>query len=643
MAVSTTNGRVGTMRMSELTLASIQRTQVAMAKVQAQLASGNRYQLPSESPIASGRILDLTSLLSRLGQYQKNVDFANGFLSTADTALGEATDLVRQANTLALQSADATVSDAERSSNAELLDSIIDQLLRVANRTYQGRYLFDGSAGAGDPFADASGAIQYNGGSDPVNMALGENWLVRLQLDGGSVFGGASGDVTTGKDLDPILTDDTLVADLNGAAGRGVSLAAIRVSDGVNPAVDIDLSGAATVGDVIDRFNDAAPAGMTMAINAAGNGLTLTSSQSGADITVIEQGSGSAARDLGIYSKTGAGATLAGGDVDPQVTGRTAWDSLNAGTGLDRASGLVITNGTDSAAIDLSSAETVQDILNAINQAGVGVRASIRVNGGGISLVNLRAGSVLNVAENGGTTADDLGLRTFHQNVLLADLNGGSGVHTVGGFDDLRITQRDGTTIDVNLDSARTIGDVIDLINGDDENGGDLLARVGADGGLELVDSSTDGGFDLSVSALNLSAAPGELGLVQSVANPGATLTGDDVSGVRTDGIFSHLVGLRDALRSGDLGAISLYADRLQSDVDNLVEIRGRTGAVASQAQQQVDHLDTQTLDTQTLLSQVRDMDFTEAVILFQQLQTQYQAGLAAAARVLNLSLLDYL
>jgi len=46
---------------------------------------------------------------------------------------------------------------------------------------------------------------------------------------------------------------------------------------------------------------------------------------------------------------------------------------------------------------------------------------------------------------------------------------------------------------------------------------------------------------------------------------------------------------------------------------------------------------------TKALLSEVKDLDYTEAVTKFQQAQTALQANLLTASRMLNISLLDFL
>jgi flagellar hook-associated protein 3 FlgL len=48
-------------------------------------------------------------------------------------------------------------------------------------------------------------------------------------------------------------------------------------------------------------------------------------------------------------------------------------------------------------------------------------------------------------------------------------------------------------------------------------------------------------------------------------------------------------------------------------------------------------------LSTTKLLSDLKDVDFTEAITRFQTLQTALQAGLQTTSRVMNLSLMDFL
>ena len=170
----------------------------------------------------------------------------------------------------------------------------------------------------------------------------------------------------------------------------------------------IDLSGASSVGDVVNLINQAAVGGITASIT--GQGLTLSGAAAD-NITV----SGSTAQELGIATPpagAGLGTPVAGSSLNPKVTLLTPLGSLNNGTGINN-SGLTITNGQITKTVTWSPTGTVQDMLNAINGAGLGVsHRSIR-SATGINILNASQGTSLSIGENGGTTAADLGIQTM--------------------------------------------------------------------------------------------------------------------------------------------------------------------------------------------------------------------------------------
>jgi flagellar hook-associated protein 3 FlgL len=120
-------------------------------------------------------------------------------------------------------------------------------------------------------------------------------------------------------------------------------------------------------------------------------------------------------------------------------------------------------------------------------------------------------------------------------------------------------------------------------------------------------------------------------------------ITGTDVDPVEPNGIFSHLAALRDALQGNNQAAITAAAAGLKDDYDRVVQIRGETGARVQEIESRQQRLDDQNLATKSLLSSLEDVDFTDAIARFQTLQTALQASLQTSAKVLNLSLLDFL
>lgn len=73
----------------------------------------------------------------------------------------------------------------------------------------------------------------------------------------------------------------------------------------------------------------------------------------------------------------------------------------------------------------------------------------------------------------------------------LDDLNNGLGVGTIDGQEDFRVIKRNGSFFDVNLDGVTTLGSVLNLINNDPGNGGEIVASIASDGfSIQITDGS---------------------------------------------------------------------------------------------------------------------------------------------------------
>jgi flagellar hook-associated protein 3 FlgL len=281
----------------------------------------------------------------------------------------------------------------------------------------------------------------------------------------------------------------------------------------------------------------------------------------------------------------------------------------------------------------------VQQLLNQINSAGIGVHAQINATGTGIDVLNSVQGTTMTISENGGTTAADLGIRSFSASTQLADLNGGKGVSTVPG-NDFSITTADGAVTNFDLNAPLTVQDVINQVNA--QSGGKVTASFATTGNGIVLTDNTAGGATLKVTPLNFSSAAKDLGLLASPAS-GNTITGSDVNPISTPGIFTDLQKLRDSLRSNDTAGITDAAQGLASDQSNNTVTRGTVGARVQELTSRSGRIDDENTATKALLSQLQDVDMTTAITQFQTLQNSLQATLQTTAKTLNLSLLDYL
>jgi len=620
---------------------TISRTQTQLLRVQNELSTGKKLSVPSDNPGDAAIAQQIRKLLEQRQAYAQNLTRAGSHLGEVDSSLGELSELLRQAQAIASANVGSDVTPEQRQNAATVVDALYRQLLAVGNRQFDGVYLFGGDRSTEPPFVEVGGGVRFVGSSRVLSNTFDEGSILPFMVDGEQVFGALSSRVEGTADLGPSLTLQTRLRDLRGAGGQGVRTGSIRIGNGSTSAI-VDLSQADTIGDVINAINAAGVGTITASLSPDGMGLELSGGGTD-DITVTEVGGGTTASDLGILQPVGAGAgvALVGSSVQARVTELTPLANLRGGAGIDTGSGMIITNGLISSSIDLSGATTVQDLLNAINGSGANVRAEINAAGNGINIYNPTQGTRMTIAENGGTTATDLGVRSFGPDSKLAELNLGQGVRGVQG-NDMRITDSAGVSFELDIDGLQTVQEVLDAIN---------LAATGAGAGVTasfatvgngiVLTDTAGGGGTLTVTPVNFSQAAEDLGL--TVAAAGGVISGSDVHPVEPGGIFSNLILLRDALRNSDSAGITRAAEALQADYGRVVQIRGQTGARIQEIESRQQRLADQNLATQALLSSLEDTDFAEAVSRFQTLQTALQASLQTSARILDLSLLDFL
>lgn len=330
-----------------------------------------------------------------------------------------------------------------------------------------------------------------------------------------------------------LLSRSTDLSSLNG--GEGVQVGKIRITDRAGNSATVDLIAAKTIDDVINEIN--AATGIDVEARVDGDRLVIEDRSAGnGDLTVSEVGNGRTATDLGILQSVADSQIL--GENIVFLAEETSLGQLNDGNGIRTKNGLddfevTLANGqsltfnlsedirqdtplallndgngvpggtiriTDRAGnseeIDLSAAATVQDVLDAINNAS-GITVTASINGSRFVIQDNSVG-------DGETAANDL---------LIEDVNGttAEALGLAGSTISSTIDGQDVYTVD-------SIGDVIRIINLDPDNGGQLTATLSSDGLSISLTDTTSGSGTFAVTALNDSGAAEDLGLLGSAA-----------------------------------------------------------------------------------------------------------------------------
>ena len=106
---------------------------------------------------------------------------------------------------------------------------------------------------------------------------------------------------------------------------------------------------------------------------------------------------------------------------------------------------------------------------------------------------------------------------------------------------------------------------------------------------------------------------------------------------------INTLVTLRDALATGDRAGLDTSIAGLENAEDSIVEAIGTSGAAEMRINVSREQLGTRGDEIERLISAEADADLPSTIVKLSQASTAYEAALASASRILNMSLLDYL
>ncbi len=177
------------MRVTQLGMqnAWIQNLQSRLGKLETineQIATGKAIAKPSDDPAGAAQIVRISELSARNQQYLENIDRALAVQQYTESVLGDVSDAVMRAKSLAVEGAnDASVSvSGSLTALAGEVAGIADSLLQLANTQYLGSYLFSGTSDE-VPFGAAEGPYQGDSGVLRVNIGIGQTASVNLTGD----------------------------------------------------------------------------------------------------------------------------------------------------------------------------------------------------------------------------------------------------------------------------------------------------------------------------------------------------------------------------------------------------------------------------------------------------------------------------
>lgn len=181
--------RIATSQIFNIAVAGMQMQQGRLQKTEQQLSSGLRIMKPSDDPAASVSILNLSSNIDVVKQYDRNISVATSTLNHQESVLQTINESLQRVRELTVQANNPTNHDSARKSIAKEMELRLQEITQLANsRDVNGEYLFSGAQIDTPPFIESGTQVLYQGDQGVREILVGEGARVKVRDAGDELF-----------------------------------------------------------------------------------------------------------------------------------------------------------------------------------------------------------------------------------------------------------------------------------------------------------------------------------------------------------------------------------------------------------------------------------------------------------------------
>jgi flagellar hook-associated protein 3 FlgL len=180
---------------------SLNSSTLSEQKLTAELSSGLRVSSLSDDPVAAGQASLLSSAISQDDSFVQTASTAQSLMQVTSSTLSSVVTQLTSGISQAVSGNSGTANAADLSAISQQLGSVRDQVVSLANTSYQGIYIFAGSQGNVQPFTVNSttspATTTYNGDAQVNTITTENGQQLQTTLAGSAVFSASGADVMT--------------------------------------------------------------------------------------------------------------------------------------------------------------------------------------------------------------------------------------------------------------------------------------------------------------------------------------------------------------------------------------------------------------------------------------------------------------
>jgi flagellar hook-associated protein 3 FlgL len=163
-----------------------------------EMSTGLSVNLPSDDPASAALLVQNAAETSQSDQYLRSIGSLQAELQSADSTLNSVTTALQRAISLGVEGANSTLNGADQQALATEVQGIQSELVNLANLSYQGNYVFAGTANQTAPYvldSTSPSGVDYVGNSGVNSITVGNQFTVQTNLPGSELFSSPGDDV----------------------------------------------------------------------------------------------------------------------------------------------------------------------------------------------------------------------------------------------------------------------------------------------------------------------------------------------------------------------------------------------------------------------------------------------------------------
>lgn len=212
---------------------NIMQGRAKLDKLQELSASGYNINRPSDDPIGSRLLLDVSDKLNAAKQYTSNISKANTFMSITSTALQGMADTMTAAKKLVANYTPGTTDTTVQANTIAQLKALKQQMIDMGNTQLGDQYVF-GGANSTAPFSNNTPPATpvYSGDETTINIEVGSNTVEQMNIPGNQILTADSATSQPYGSTNILQTFDDLIAAVQTNTEAALKPAANALEDG---------------------------------------------------------------------------------------------------------------------------------------------------------------------------------------------------------------------------------------------------------------------------------------------------------------------------------------------------------------------------------------------------------------------------